>query len=141
MISKSALCLAVVLAVNCGPVLAWGEKGHQIVGQIAELRCKPKTLEAVRRFLHDPKNTSKVERGKDFPGTLMEASTWPDELRGLGMEGDESSFEFLKLYPDPRGWHFINLPLGTKSADQFKDFRSPMCRTSSRKSSSARGCL
>ena len=63
------LCLALFLLAAAAPTLRWGQKGHRIVGQIAQNHLTEAAARAVADLLG--------------PGatTLAEAGTWADEVR------------------------------------------------------------
>ncbi|MDJ0835614.1 MAG: S1/P1 nuclease [Acidobacteriota bacterium] len=75
--------IIVVLLVITGPVGAWGQRGHRIVGEIAMRHLTPKTRAAVLEMLG--------------PHGLPRVSTWADEIRGKP--------EYRHTAP----WHYINL--------------------------------
>lgn len=65
------------------PLLAWGDKGHEIVANIAEPRLDPKARKRIEAIL--PPDRS-----------LAEASTWPDRI--------------AREIPDMGPLHYVNLP-------------------------------
>jgi len=104
-----AATLLTVLLVIGAPASAfgWGDKGHQTVGQIAQLRLQ---------------NTNALVRINQIlrPGeTLSSIATWADGVK------NENSFRVNAVHPDPdtqhffrhlvnthnRNWHFVDLPL------------------------------
>jgi hypothetical protein len=64
---------------------AWGNFGHQVVGEIASRHLCPKTTRAVAELL-----------GRE---SLADASTWADEIRS------QPEFKFTKP------WHFVTMKL------------------------------
>ncbi|MGI9291225.1 MAG: S1/P1 nuclease [Gammaproteobacteria bacterium] len=66
--------------------LAWGAKGHLIVGQVAEAQICVSTREALSFDLDDE--------------SIVEAGLWPDKIRGYDRWA----------YTKP--WHYINVPDG-----------------------------
>lgn len=71
--------LAALSAILAPPALAWGSMGHRTVGAIALANVKPSTRAAIRDLLRH-------QRELDTPqcrmGTIEEAATWPDCIKG-----------------------------------------------------------
>ncbi len=80
-----------VLLTLSSPVLAWGAKGHRVIGALAEERLTPAASAAVTAIL----------QGED----LATVSTWADEMRG---SGDHAAF-WLGYAAQ---WHYVNIPQG-----------------------------
>jgi len=83
-------CTLVTLAVT-SPALAWGTKGHRIIGALAEERLTATTRAVVAEILE----------GQD----LANASTWADEMRGA-----QDNPQFWSDYA--AYWHYVNIPPG-----------------------------
>lgn len=81
----AAVMALVLLACLAGaqPGLAFGAVGHRVVAQIASWQLQPSVAREVRRLLEG--------------GSLVEASTWADEVRG------EEQYRYLSP------WHYVNL--------------------------------
>jgi hypothetical protein len=88
------LTLALLLCASALPAasaLAWGQRGHRIIGEIAEHHLTAASQAAVRELLD----------GDD----LATASTWADEMRNA-----TDNPEFWNRYAST--WHYVNLPKG-----------------------------
>ncbi|WP_226662590.1 S1/P1 nuclease [Microbulbifer aggregans] len=83
----SGLILNIALLVATSNALAWGENGHQIVGEIAWVYLQPEVKTEVEQLL----------RVAGEPG-LAEASTWADRIRR------EEQYKWTAPL------HYINLP-------------------------------
>ena len=88
-----------LLTVSAPSGHAWGCKGHQTVALIAEKRLTPEAREMVQKILADNPVDSKLKRwcGNATMDLMMEASTWPDDVRNERNNGP---------------WHYIDIPLG-----------------------------
>ena len=64
---RKSLIAGLSAALFCGQVLAWGQTGHRVTGEIAEKYLTDNARTAITNLLG-------VE-------TLAQASTWPDEMR------------------------------------------------------------
>lgn len=84
---------------------AWGCEGHQVIALLAEKHLTPHALETAKKILAgspvDPSLSRYCKEGGSDP--LANASTWPDDVRGLR--------------PETAPWHYIDIPLGTTSRD------------------------
>jgi hypothetical protein len=83
-----------VVIFFCSPVFAWGNFGHQVVGEIASRHLCAKTSRAVGDLLGGE--------------SLAEAATWADDVR--------SQPEFSYMKP----WHFVTMELNTRYQDAPK---------------------
>ena len=81
------LFTALLLTAIAMPSLAWGPTGHRVVAGIAQNHLTPEAAAVVRELL--------------APDTLIEASTWADEIRSDDSWGHASV------------WHYVNLDDGT----------------------------
>jgi hypothetical protein len=77
--------LAFVIAFS-GKAQSWGYEGHRIIAEIAEQDLQPETAHHVRELLAIENAT-----------TLVEVSTWADEIRGQRRETAR--------------WHYVNIPI------------------------------
>ena len=97
--------LAIFLAFCCAlfflpsSALAWGCKGHQTVAVIAEKQLSPEARQLVEKLLTENPVDPQLKRycGNASRDLLVDASTWPDDVRGD-----------LKNGP----WHYIDIPRG-----------------------------
>lgn len=87
---------------------AWGCKGHQVVALVAEKHLNPRALAMAKKILADgpidPALSRYCKEGGSDP--LANASTWPDDIRGIR--------------PEASPWHYIDIPRGTKLRDVEK---------------------
>ena len=84
------LTILTLMAGSVQPAYAWGERGHQAVGEIAQIRLNKRAREGCRRLL-----------GPDF--SLAKVSTWADEIKR------ERGFT--------RPWHYVNIPITAAAYD------------------------
>jgi hypothetical protein len=95
-----ACVLAFVIVSLPAPARAWGCEGHQVVALLAEKHLTPHALAMAKKILAegpiDP-NLSRYckEGGID---AMADASTWPDDIRGIR--------------PEASPWHYVDIPLG-----------------------------
>src|SRR5262249_7681040 len=75
---------------------AWGCKGHQTVALIAEKHLTPEARELVEKLLAENPVDPKLKRGcgNTIPDLLVDASTWPDDVRNERHNGP---------------WHYIDI--------------------------------
>jgi hypothetical protein len=78
---------------------AWGCKGHQTVALIAEKHLTPEAKQLVEKLLADNPIDPKLKRwcGNATSDLLIDASTWPDDVRNERNNGP---------------WHYIDIPRG-----------------------------
>ncbi|MDR0779813.1 MAG: S1/P1 nuclease [Pseudomonadales bacterium] len=88
LIAVLLLCLS---ALPASSALAWGQRGHRIIGHLAERHLSAASQAAVRTLLD----------GDD----LATASTWADTMRNA-----TDNPEFWNRYAST--WHYVNLPKG-----------------------------
>jgi hypothetical protein len=90
------------------PASAWGCKGHQVVALLAEKHLNPRALAMAKKILADgpidPSLSRYCKEGGADP--LADASTWPDDIRGIR--------------PEASPWHYIDIPRGATSRDVAK---------------------
>jgi hypothetical protein len=93
------------------PAHAWGCKGHQVVALLAEKHLTPHTLAMAKKILADGPIDPTLSRYCKEGGTdpLADASTWPDDIRGIR--------------PEASPWHYIDIPRGTthREVEKFCD--------------------
>ncbi|WP_413988540.1 S1/P1 nuclease [Labrys okinawensis] len=89
-----SLCLA--LAISSGPALAWGDRGHSIVAELAQRHLTPKAADAVRELL----------AGASMAGV----ASWADD------------YKFRPEGSSTQAWHFIDIDVAkaTYSEDDCK---------------------
>jgi len=90
---------------------AWGCEGHRVVALLAEKHLSPHALAMARKILSDsPIDPSLSRYCKDISSDpLVDASTWPDDMRDLR--------------PETAPWHYVDIPLGTthRNVEKFCD--------------------
>jgi hypothetical protein len=98
---RSAVLLAFCCALFFLPssALAWGCKGHQTVAVIAEKQLSPEARQLVEKLLTENPVDPGLKRycGNATRDLLVDASTWPDDVRGERKNGP---------------WHYIDIPRG-----------------------------
>jgi len=99
--------LAVALALltcTAPPANAWGCKGHQTVALIAENHLTPEARQFIQKLLADNPIDPKLKRwcGNATSDLLVDASTWPDDIRNERKNGP---------------WHYIDIPRGKRKGD------------------------
>ena len=79
---------------------AWGCKGHQTVALIAEKHLTPEARQLVEKLLGENPIDPTLKRwcGNATPDLMVDASTWPDDVRNERHNGP---------------WHYIDIPRGT----------------------------
>jgi hypothetical protein len=92
--------LFLLLLTTSGPALAWGTKGHRVIGAIAEANLTPAAKAAVASIL----------QGEDF----VAATTWADEMRGA-----RDNPEFWRRIT--ANWHYVNIDAGSDYAASPKN--------------------
>ncbi|HEX3371119.1 MAG TPA: S1/P1 nuclease, partial [Candidatus Acidoferrales bacterium] len=90
---------------------AWGCEGHRVVALLAEKHLSPRALAMAKKILSDtPIDPSLSRYCKEVsPDPLIDASTWPDDMR--------------TLRPETAPWHYVDIPLGTthRNVEKFCD--------------------
>ncbi len=78
---------------------AWGCKGHQTVALIAEKHLTPEARQFVEKLLGENPVNPALKRwcGNATPDLMVDASTWPDDVRNERHNGP---------------WHYIDIPRG-----------------------------
>ena len=100
--SKKFVLVAGALAACLGAeprARAWGCKGHQAVALIAEKHLTPEARQLVEKLLGANPIDPKLKRwcGNATRDLLMDAATWPDDVRNERGNGP---------------WHYIDIPRG-----------------------------
>ncbi len=102
MMNQRLSMLAAILAVllcSTPSAHAWGCKGHQTVALIAEKHLTPEARQLVEKLLGENPIDPKLKRwcGNATPDLMVDASTWPDDVRNERHNGP---------------WHYIDIPRG-----------------------------
>ena len=96
----------------------WGTEGHEAVGALAERLISAETRVKVKRIL-----------ARSGDADLASVSTWADNVRQAGkgkgpLVNDPEATAFNQQFPHNASWHFVDLPLGTKTYAEAKEFTS-----------------
>lgn len=73
------ILLAAIAGLISPPALAWGSLGHRTVGGIAMANVKPVTRARIRELL---RHQAELDTPKCRMGTIEDAATWPDCIKG-----------------------------------------------------------
>ena len=114
--------LAVLALLLPLPASAWNAAGHRLSALIAWQQLDETTRERISRVLAlHPDHERWLARAKDGAPELavfLEASTWPDEIKGderFYDAGKDEATPLLPGFPDMarhRHWHYIDRPIG-----------------------------
>jgi hypothetical protein len=87
---------------------AWGCEGHRVVALLAEKHLTPHALEMAKKILAESPIDPSLSRycKPEATDPLVDASTWPDDMR--------------TLRPETAPWHYVDIPLGTTRRDLEK---------------------
>lgn len=94
---KRLAAVLMLLTFSAAQLFAWGPKGHQIVGAIAEAHL----TEAARQNIH-------LLLGNT---DLAAIASWADDVRG-----DR---------PESYGWHFVDIPMSSSGFSEARDCYQP----------------
>ena len=117
MLTRTPLLIALLLSTLLPPSAnAWGCKGHQTVALIAEKHLTPEARQMVGKLLGDNPIDPKLKRwcGNATNDLLVDASTWPDDIRSERKNGP---------------WHYIDIPRGKHSGELNEFCGSEGCVT------------
>jgi hypothetical protein len=103
----TGLSLIAVLSLPAS-ARAWGCEGHQVIALLAEKHLTPHALAMAKKILAEVPIDPALSRYCKEGGidALADASTWPDDMRGLR--------------PETAPWHYVDIPLGTAARDVEK---------------------
>ena len=112
------MCAGVLTTCFFAPAAAWawGCKGHQTVALIAEKHLTPEARQLIEKLLAENPIDPKLKRGcgNATPDLLIDASTWPDDVRNDRRNGH---------------WHYIDIPRGKQKGSLEKDCGADGCVT------------
>jgi len=93
-----------LLTSSAPPAQAWGCKGHQTVAWIAEKHLTAEARQLVEKLLGENSIDPQLKRwcGNATTDLLVDASTWPDDVRNERKNGP---------------WHYIDIPRGKHKGD------------------------
>jgi len=101
-------CILAAYSCVAPSARSWGCKGHQTVALIAEKHLTPEARRLVDQLLGENPIDPKLKRGcgNTTPDLMVDASTWPDDVRNERHNGP---------------WHYIDIPRGKHkgSLDEF----------------------
>ena len=95
----SGVGATLVALLVSGPVFAWGDEGHEIVGLIADRYLEPAVRAKVRALLHADASGLTADTG------IAAEATWADRFR------DSDRGTAGVRYLQTREWHFVNLEI------------------------------
>jgi S1/P1 Nuclease len=90
---RSIVLAAAFGCALAGEALAWGQEGHSIIAEIAQVRLSAPAAQMVRTLLH----------GR----SLASIASWADDERDAR--------------PQTSGWHFVDIPLDVATYDPGRD--------------------
>jgi hypothetical protein len=103
-----ALFLFLAFLIFPSQARAWGCEGHQVVALIAEKHLTPEAQKLVQKVLSENPIDPNLKRwcGNATTDLLVDASTWPDDVRNDRKNGP---------------WHYIDIPRGKQqgSLDEY----------------------
>jgi hypothetical protein len=90
---------AIAIVFSAPPAHAWGCKGHQTVAILAEKHLTPEARQFVDKLLSENPIDPQLKRycGNATRDFMVDASTWPDDIRNVRKNGP---------------WHYIDIPRG-----------------------------
>lgn len=100
------------------PALAWGTRGHALVGEIAEKRLAKTSPEALKKARLLLRSTN-VRDGKCKP--VEPARSFAD------VASDPDDFRQIELALVTRDWHFVNISIEDAAYDQDRDCPNGDC--------------
>lgn len=104
---------ACAMLLTGGPVWAWGDEGHEVIGLIAEHYLAPAVHARVLELLSQD-DTGLVERD------MAHESTWADKYRASDRDGAK------RRYLGTRDWHFVDLEINGLDLDRACYGRRPL---------------
>lgn len=118
------------------PASAWNAAGHRIIARIAWLELSPDARTQIGDLLvrhPDFERWTTRAKSTDMADAFIEASTWPDDIRGDERFHDDDDGAATKpspAFPDAsrhRRWHYLDLPLegGANTSDGELDRQLP----------------
>jgi len=107
-LAPGILSCVVAFLLASPPSNAWGCKGHQTVALIAEKHLTPEAQKFLQKLLSENPIDPNLKRwcGNATSDLLVDASTWPDDVRNERKNGP---------------WHYIDIPRGKRdgSLDEY----------------------
>ena len=95
---------AAILALSCHPALAWNDKGHMVVAELAYQRMTPAQRQAILAILRQHPHWDEyliADRPENVPEeqwAFWRAATWPDWVK-----------HHHEQFSHPK-WHYVDLP-------------------------------
>ena len=112
------LILVVVCCLVSQPALAWGTRGHALVGEIAEKRLAKTSSEALKKARLLLRATNERD-GKCRP--VESARSFAD------VASNPDDFRQIELALVTRDWHFVNIEISHPTYDQNRDCANGDC--------------
>lgn len=108
---KNCVLFLALLLLGEASAFAWGNRGHEVIAQLAYDQLTPQTRANIDVILADKGvNAAHVTN-------IISAATWPDDIkistthRGAFADEEEGKI-FNREFPNNHDWHFVNCPLG-----------------------------
>ena len=95
---RKLIALFLVLVFTSSQLFAWGPKGHQIVGDIAQAHLTEAALQGIHRLLGGDVNLAAI-------------ANWADDVKAKR--------------PESFGWHFVDIPKNEESFSEARDCYRP----------------
>src|SRR5947209_14539286 len=95
---RKLIALFLVLVFTSSQLFAWGPKGHQIVGDIAQAHLTEAALQGIHRLLGGDVNLAAI-------------ANWVDDVKAKR--------------PERFRWHFVDIPKHEESCYEARDIYRP----------------
>ena len=111
---RMRVLILIFVLISVERLLGWGAEGHRAIATLAQELISTETQAKVQQLLDECGD-------KD----LADASTWADEVREnahLDRPRPKDAEAFNLQFRNNSSWHFVNLPLGTRSFAEAEQF-------------------
>jgi hypothetical protein len=92
--------------------MAWGDLGHEVIGQVANANLNAKAAAEVARLLATDQDAFKMRDGRMTSDTFERQTTWADYYRDAQRAGGKTP-EQIHSYT----WHFVDIELNGGSLE------------------------
>ena len=102
-VKTAALSLTMLTAISSNNALAWGQNGHRVIGEIAEMHLTEVTQYALEPILNGE--------------SLAQISTWPDEMRSSSehfWRKESSKWHYINIKDAKKMHHYVNTSIDSK---------------------------